>query len=210
MINKKELEEMDKKRDKELKEALKKEAKIKKLNLGCRDEYKKGFINIDYNKEFSPDVVWDLNKTPYPFKDGEINYIYGSHVFEHLKDRFKVLKELLRILKIGGIIHLKVPHVSSAFAHTEQTHVFPLFGWSSFSDLIDGKTIYNFNYKIVSQRYNFLSKEHPTGNELCSWIFNLMPKMFYERFLCWIIPVNEIEVKLRKCNNKIKKSKGYR
>jgi hypothetical protein len=36
------------------------------------------------------------------------------------------------------------------------------------------------------------------ANVAFSWIFNIMPKQVYERFLCWVVPVGEIELELRR------------
>src|SRR3989344_5709565 len=82
------------------------------LNLGSGNVYLKGFVNVDYNKNRNPDVVWDLNKIPYPFKDNEFDYVYCSHILEHLTNLYSSLKEIIRITKVGGVIHVRVPHFS--------------------------------------------------------------------------------------------------
>lgn len=33
-----------------------------KINLGCGNEYKKGWINVDFNKEVKADICADLSK----------------------------------------------------------------------------------------------------------------------------------------------------
>jgi hypothetical protein len=38
---------------------------MKKLNLGCGDDYKEGFINVDIEND--PDVKHDLNSYPWPW-----------------------------------------------------------------------------------------------------------------------------------------------
>ena len=40
----------------------------KKLNIGCGEFKKDGYINVDYYSVSEPDVKHDLNKFPYPFK----------------------------------------------------------------------------------------------------------------------------------------------
>ncbi len=72
-----------------------------KLNLGCGSEYLKGYINIDIMQGVA-DVVWDLNKCPYPFEDDSVDYVLAKHVLEHLDDVISVMNELHRIVKKGG------------------------------------------------------------------------------------------------------------
>jgi hypothetical protein len=38
------------------------------LNLGCGN-FKIGDVNVDIDKRCKPDIVWNLNKFPYPFRE---------------------------------------------------------------------------------------------------------------------------------------------
>jgi hypothetical protein len=41
-------------------------------------------FNIDKFNTFVPDVVWDLEQTPYPFvSDDSVEYIVAHHILEH-------------------------------------------------------------------------------------------------------------------------------
>lgn len=175
----------------------KQEYRPKRLNMGAGPDYKQGWTNLDYNSTYDPDVVHNLNKFPYPFKNGEFDYIYCSHILEHVEDLFKTFKELERILRPGGIIHLRVPHFSNGNGYNDLTHR-RFFGWFTFDQLVNGYYTQKINFRIVSRRFNYLAVEHRFANSFFSWIFNALPKQFYERFLCWVLPVGEIEVKLRK------------
>lgn len=90
---------------------------MNKLLAGCGIFKKKGYINLDYNKAVRPDILHDLNKYPYPFKNNTFDLIEIHHVLEHLEDAFMAMKELSRITKKDGIIHITVPHYSLGFAH---------------------------------------------------------------------------------------------
>ncbi len=72
---------------------------MKILDLGSGPWKYKGAISIDWNSETKPDILWDLNKFPYPFSDNEFDLIYASHILEHLNELIKVLEEIWRILK---------------------------------------------------------------------------------------------------------------
>jgi predicted SAM-dependent methyltransferase len=92
---------------------------MRKLNLGCGTDYKEGFVNVDFHSHLQIEVMHDLNVIPYPFADGEFDYILASHVLEHLDRPFVIMKELHRILKKDGELHVKVPHFSRGFTHAE-------------------------------------------------------------------------------------------
>jgi hypothetical protein len=38
------------------------------LNLGSGN-FKVGDVNVDIDKRYNPDIVWNLNKSPYPFRE---------------------------------------------------------------------------------------------------------------------------------------------
>ena len=86
---------------------------MKRLNLGCGDDYKERWINVDYRKNVKKDMEVDLNKFPYPFRKGEIDICYMKNTLSFLKDPIKVLKELARITKEGGLIIISAPHAIS-------------------------------------------------------------------------------------------------
>lgn len=96
----------------------------KKLNLGCGEDKKQGYVNLDWSPRYSPDIVHDLNALPYPFEANTFDLVEASHVIEHLDRPFAVMNELHRILKPGGRARIKVPHFSRGFTHAEHAHGF--------------------------------------------------------------------------------------
>jgi predicted SAM-dependent methyltransferase len=78
------------------------------INLGC-GSFKIADVNVDINKKFNPDISWDLNKFPYPFREREYKSILLHHSLEHLDNPENVLKECKRILQEGGKIIIVVP-----------------------------------------------------------------------------------------------------
>ena len=87
---------------------------MKKINLGCGLDIREGYINVDMVPGPGIDVVHDLDKFPYPFKNNEIDVVYASHIIEHLNDLPKSMAELKRICKPGAKIIIRVPHFSVA------------------------------------------------------------------------------------------------
>lgn len=92
---------------------------MEKLNLGCGEFKKEGFINVDYYSVSSPDVKHNLNLFPYPFNSNQFEYIEMSHLLEHLDNPFQVIREVHRIARSGAILKIKVPHFSRGFSHPE-------------------------------------------------------------------------------------------
>ncbi len=95
-----------------------------KLNLGCGERKKEGYINVDWKSGLSPEVVHDLNVVPYPFPDNFADLIEADHILEHLDKTFFIMREFHRILKPGGLLKVKVPHFSRGFTHSEHMRGF--------------------------------------------------------------------------------------
>jgi SAM-dependent methyltransferase len=94
------------------------------LNLGCGRYPKAGFVNVDWQALPGVDVVHDLTRTPYPFKDAEFERIEADHVIQSLPNVFPVMREIHRILRQGGMLVVRVPHFSRGFSHPEHRRGF--------------------------------------------------------------------------------------
>jgi len=93
-----------------------------KLNLGCGDDKREGYVNIDlYNA--NADLQCDVAGLPY--NDNTVDEIFSSHVIEHFDWRagWEVLREWYRVLKPGGVLKIETPdfHWSCA-AFVNGTH----------------------------------------------------------------------------------------
>ena len=80
----------------------------KKLNLGCGEDIKAGWVNLDFIKLPGVDVVHDIEKPPFPFKDEEFDEILAQDTMEHIWNMIPVMKDLYRILKPGGKLTIRV------------------------------------------------------------------------------------------------------
>lgn len=100
-----------------------------KLNLGCGFDKREGFINADNFKECDPDVMVDIESTPWPFEDDAFDYILMKHVLEHVGATFDsyrdVMRELYRVSAPGGVIEIQVPHFRHDTYWSDPTHVRP-------------------------------------------------------------------------------------
>ena len=163
---------------------------MNKLNLGCGQDIRKGYVNLDFLKLRGVDVVHDLNKFPYPFDDDEFDEIYTSHVLEHLDNLPKAMKELKRICRNGGRIKIRVPHFSCGLTYNDPTHKC-FFGYSTF-DVFTEKSFYELpKFRIVRKKLNFTRMAFTSLNYFFNPLININPVM-YERFFCWMLPCSEV------------------
>ena len=162
---------------------------MKKLNFGCGDDIKEGYVNADVVRMKGVDIVHDFNKFPYPFKNNEFDEIYTSHVLEHLDDLGNVMKELKRISKTGARIIIRVPHFSCGVSYRDPTHkrLFSYFTFDYFTD----ECFYDLpKFKIIKRKLNFTRWAFASLNKIFNPLININPGM-YERFLCWMVPCAE-------------------
>ena len=68
-----------------------------KLHFGCGIDYKKDWLNLDVNKVAN---YWIDVRNPVKIKDSSCEYIYSSHMIEHLEHHEVIfhLKECHRML----------------------------------------------------------------------------------------------------------------
>lgn len=96
---------------------------MKKLNFGCGNDIREGWINVDIQKGKGVDYSFDFDSIPYPFKDDTFDYIFLDNVLEHLLYPDRILHELRRITKKGGKIEVIVPHYTNKGAYNEMQHL---------------------------------------------------------------------------------------
>jgi len=82
-----------------------------KVDLGCGNEKREGYVGVDLVKQDGVDIVCDIVKDGLPFMEGEVETISSSHFLEHIpnEDVVPFLKECRRVLQPGGLIEIVVP-----------------------------------------------------------------------------------------------------
>jgi SAM-dependent methyltransferase len=176
----------------------------RRLNVGCGTDIRKGWINLDRARLPGVDVVHDLGSLPLPFGDGEFAEICAKDVLEHL-DYIPLLSELHRILRVGGVLHVQVPHFTSASNFIDPTHR-RLFSIRTFEFFVSGGEFgrdYYFDFhfaRLGERRLTFLGGPL-LWNRLISPLVNGHPKIqkYYElTFLSRLFPAESIVVSLIK------------
>lgn len=119
-----------------------------KIDLACGQNKKEGYTGIDISPCEGVDIVHDLTSYPWPIEDNSVDNIHCAHYMEHIPhvdikgilkqsssfDEFKekvieskdgfinFVNELYRILKVGGVAEVIVPHYMSVRAFGDPTH----------------------------------------------------------------------------------------
>jgi len=144
-----------------------------KINLGSGNKRIKGYINIDkFDSEFV-DVVHDLEKTPYPFKDNSIDEIRSVNIFEHLNNIDVVMNECHRILKEGGILLVKVPYFNSPTM--PNVYHKTMFNYNWYNPFIGDKPSLDY---VNNKEWSILSKKVNS-----TWLGRIILRLFGEKFL---------------------------
>lgn len=95
------------------------------LNLGCGFDKMVGAVNVDAFPICKPDIVWNLNDTPWTWAaDNSFSLVHAHHVMEHLeRDKWwNAFKEIGRILMPDGLLDMRVPDSSSKTAISYRDH----------------------------------------------------------------------------------------
>src|SRR5260221_11233482 len=83
------------------------------LDIACGQNKTPGFFGIDIAKAEGVDMVYDLEKFPWPIPDNSVDEATCSHYIEHTKDIIKFMDEVHRILKQAGKILIRAPYYNS-------------------------------------------------------------------------------------------------
>jgi len=91
------------------------------LDIGCGDDKViDKAIGIDINKNLN-NVDLLLNAEKLNYEDRTVDVVYSSHCLEHInQDYVIVLKEWLRVLKIGGLLILYLPDIRKYTEHNPE------------------------------------------------------------------------------------------
>jgi len=179
-----------------------------KLDIGCGNNKKKGFIGMDIITSSDIDIVGDVGKYGIPLKDNSVDEIFSFHFLEHVEDVMTIVEEIHRVLKIGGIVEIVVPHFSNIGSyHWLHKTYWNARGLDMFEKIhMHHRYCPNINLEILVRNIEFSEKRKykPTIFEK---IMSIAHGTLYEKYLSSIIRAYQIRVIMRKGGMNISDSK---
>jgi SAM-dependent methyltransferase len=159
------------------------------LDVGCGINKLPGSIGIDRNARTCADVLCDLDRFPYPFRDKSFDRLQAVHVIEHVSDVVRTMEEFHRLVRPGGTIFLVTPHYTDFSSFCDPTHRWHL---NSFSFRYFGENHAGFGYYSACRlrerkvRVRLLALWRYMGFER---LVNVFPRFrrFWEYYLCFVI-----------------------
>lgn len=119
-------------------------------------------ITLDIDNKHNPDIIADVNNLSH-IPDNYVNCVYTSHMIEHI-DYFKVspvLKELLRICKLGGFVRVITPNLQSIAKQIVSGDLLSTVYDSSSGPISALDIIYGHRPSVHQHRVDFM--RHKTG-----------------------------------------------
>jgi hypothetical protein len=100
---------------------------LAKFNMGCGQNKRPGYVNVDSAAECGPDEVVDLEQTPWPWPDNCATEVLFIHALEHMGADPKVflamMGELWRICAPDASVIIHAPHPRHDNFLNDPTHV---------------------------------------------------------------------------------------
>lgn len=175
-------------------------AKPAVLDVGCGVNKFPGAIGIDRLLASRADVLVDVDRLPYPFRDGSFDQVRAVHVIEHVADVIRTMEEFHRLLRRGGSVYIATPHYTDFSSFCDPTHKWHL---NSYSLRYFGEDNAGFGYYSACRfrekkvRLKLLALWRYLGLE---WLVNHWSRFrrFWEHYLCFVIRGKVIEFELEK------------
>jgi hypothetical protein len=183
-----------------------------RVNLGCGNKRREGFLGVDVGDFPAVDVRQDVLEYLRSLPDASVAEVYSRHFLEHLEP--PALQELLaqvdRVLQPGGRVHFIVPHFSNPYYHSDPTHR-QAFGVHTFSYLCEHTCLHRHvpayarraGWSLTAVKVGFLPYErwHLFGRRLpmlSDWLNKVVNRKvkrieLFERYLCGMLSIYEVE-----------------
>lgn len=127
----------------------------KKLNLGCGNKEKEGFMGVDCFQCDAVDITADLTRE-LPFEESSIDEIWMDNVIEHIPDITLLMKEINRICRNGAIVTILTPHFASDSSWRDPTHIHHLSCFSMDHFQKDSVAHYTGGgFEVIERRLSF-------------------------------------------------------
>lgn len=125
-----------------------------KLHLGCGNNIKPGYENLDINDGniSNKEVVHcDLEEGKLPYPDNSCIEVEAIHLLEHIVNLGPLMNEVNRVLKPGGYFNVEVPVYPYPEAFQDPTHV-RFFTENTFLYFVKGQGLFEGYGKIYGYK----------------------------------------------------------
>ena len=172
-----------------------------KVNLGCGTDIRPGWINLDKAQLPGVDIVHDLAAGTLPFSSESCSEILCQDVLEHI-NYIPALREIHRILRPGGVAHIRVPHFTSRDCYTDPTHC-NLFSATTFTYFLrgHGRNYYvDFAFSRITVKLLFQKSWFYPYNYMLEPLVNINARArgIYEGSPLRVFPAGNLSVMLEK------------
>lgn len=188
-----------------------------RVNLGCGNKVRPGFLGVDLGENTKADVKMDVLAWLRAQPDSSVSEVYSRHMLEHLPpDVFReFLEQVNRVLKTGGTLIFIVPHYSNPYYYSDPTHRQP-FGVHSFSYLCETTCLHRGvpNYARIAgwhltkvqvgflpyKRPRLLGIKLPMLSNLLNPLVNASHRgiELFERYLAGVLSIYEVSYRIEK------------
>lgn len=146
-----------------------------KLNLGCGDDRKEGWINLDILPYPNVDRVVDLTRG-IPYRD--VRFIYAEHFVEHLtpEESISLLAACRRALADDGVLRLSTPNLDWVL----ETHYPPNSKAAVHDCFLMNKAFHGWGHKFLFNRETlqaFLEAAGFAEIEFCAYGESATPEL---------------------------------
>lgn len=166
-----------------------------KLNIGCGEVRREGWLNIDKFDSGQQDLIADVEGA-IPLPDGCATEILLDNVIEHVESIPVTMRELRRLLALGGRVTLITPHYTSSSSWRDPTHrwhlsaqSFDMFCKERNAHYLGGK-----QFRMVERKLSFGGGLGLIGRLLCAISIE-----GYEKRFCYLFPASTLTVVLEAC-----------
>lgn len=182
------------------------------LELGCGARKRMATaVGVDLLDAPGVDVVGDIYEVLAALQKGVVDAVHAYHFIEHVPDLPRLMRELERVVKPGGMVEFVAPHFSSPYFYSDPTHR-SFFGLYTFCYFAGGASFsrqvptYGNDLKFTIESVDLVFKSSRPFyvrhgiKRLIGMFFNSCTYMqeFYEENLCYFFPCYEVRYQLRR------------
>jgi len=165
------------------------------LDIGCGRRKIPEAVGMDNNPRSEADVIHNLDAFPYPFPDNRFDLVIGRYVISNVDNPVRVIEELHRITRPGGLIRLIIPHFTAVHSWADDTHRH-YFSYTAFNGCFDEKgkaSFYTDKRFRVRTWLDFPRFWRWLGVEIMA---NRWPALYEKTFLRSLFPARDLHVEL--------------